>query len=432
MAGLAAARSLEERGAEVTVVEARDRVGGRVWTIRDCFRRHQFAEGGADLLEDGQDALKSLIQDLGLKMTPVLRDGFGYYGMNSRGRLAIQSLEGGFRELDPRLRPLIHAYRLAEGRSSSPIVRRLASQSVAAWLESIDAAPWLLERLRGFRGLFLADPEDLSMLALIEFLADIDEEGWGDQFRIKGGNDRLATETAGRLRGDLHLRTIVRRVRQTKKGVSASVERDGRLDTISADYVVIALPAPTLADVQFEPELPAPQRDAISSLRYGDATRLLLQFDRRFWARQGRPRAYGSDQAFGALWDGNEQQKGSGAGILSFLAGGGASHELRALLDASGIDGLLDRLRWLGPRRARANPPRLLASKTIVWEQDPFARGGYAVFDPDFDPQLRDWLARPAGRVVFAGEHTSVRWQGYVNGAIESGQRAAEEICASA
>ena len=63
-----------------------------------------------------------------------------------------------------------------------------------------------------------------------------------------------------------------------------------------------------------------------------------------------------------------------------------------------------------------------------AWEDDPWARGGYAVFGPSFDPYLRDWLRRPAGRVVFAGEHTSIKWEGFMNGAIESGLRAAAEI----
>jgi monoamine oxidase len=68
----------------------------------------------------------------------------------------------------------------------------------------------------------------------------------------------------------------------------------------------------------------------------------------------------------------------------------------------------------------------------VVWEDQPWSRGGYAFFDPAFDPRWRDALARPHGRVVFAGEHTSRRWQGYMNGAVESGLRAAAEIRALA
>jgi monoamine oxidase len=68
------------------------------------------------------------------------------------------------------------------------------------------------------------------------------------------------------------------------------------------------------------------------------------------------------------------------------------------------------------------------AIHTHTWEDDPFARGGYAYFDPGFDPCWRAQLGRRAGRIVFGGEHTSQRWQGYMNGAVESGLRAAEEI----
>ena len=73
----------------------------------------------------------------------------------------------------------------------------------------------------------------------------------------------------------------------------------------------------------------------------------------------------------------------------------------------------------------------VIASRQVVWEADPWSRGGYAFFDPAFDPALRQWLARPFGRIFFAGEHTSFRWQGYMNGAVESGRRAAAEIDAT-
>ncbi|HUK32440.1 MAG TPA: FAD-dependent oxidoreductase, partial [Vicinamibacterales bacterium] len=83
-------------------------------------------------------------------------------------------------------------------------------------------------------------------------------------------------------------------------------------------------------------------------------------------------------------------------------------------------------LAWLG-----TGPATLIASRQIVWEADPFSRGGYAFFGTGFDPSLRDWLARPAGRLFFAGEQTSIRWQGYMNGAVESGRRAALEVRAT-
>ena len=148
---------------------------------------------------------------------------------------------------------------------------------------------------------------------------------------------------------------------------------------------------------------------------------MLLQFSRRFWRHRTRPSAFGTDQSIGAIWDGNEQQKGA-AGILSLLAGGRASRELQAIVQAEGGAGVARGLSWMG------KPSRLLSTRTITWETDEWARGGYAYFDPSFDPLLRAWLSRPAGRLVFAGEHTSERWQGYMTGAVESGQRAAAEV----
>ena len=121
------------------------------------------------------------------------------------------------------------------------------------------------------------------------------------------------------------------------------------------------------------------------------------------------------------MWDANEQQRGA-TGILTFLAGGDASAELQDLIRTGGVAGVVSRLGWLG------RPSDVLASQMITWEDDRWARGGYAYFDTGFDPALRDWLARPAGRILFAGEHTSIKWQGYINGAILSGQRAAAEV----
>jgi len=210
-------------------------------------------------------------------------------------------------------------------------------------------------------------------------------------------------------------------VLQRKAGLIVTVEEHGSKRQLPADYLVAAMPASTLKDVRFEPGLPDEQSRAISQLRYGPATRMLLQFSKPYWRRRGRRRAYGTDLPTGAVWDGTEDQKGPPA-VLSLLAGGRASNELQEIVSVEGDRGVIERLSWLG------KPARFLASRVVTWEHDSWAHGGYAIFDPQFDPALRSWLARPAGRIVFAGEHTSIKWQGYINGAILSGQRAAAEI----
>lgn len=424
LAGLSAARELEARGAAVTVVEARDRVGGRVWTLRTQFAARQHAEAGADLIEGEQEHVLTLAKDLGLKPVRILRESFGYYGPDARGRRRVQTGPGAMAKVARLLEGAIRDFKLAEERWDSPIATQLGRHSVMQWLEREKAPVALREGVRGFRGFFLADPEDLSMLPLVEQFAQSGPPGRGRIYRIEGGNDRLATTIAKRLRGAVLLGTVVRGIRRHDERVTVTIEALGKPHTeLTADFVVCALPASTARGVFFDPPLPEPQRHAIERLRYGSATRLLLQFDRRFWRKKGRPNAFGTDLPTGAVWDGNEHQRGP-QGILSLLAGGRASKGLQDILHAEGERGVIRQLEWLG------RPSRLIASQTIAWDHDPLARGGYAYFDPAFDPSWRAWLARPAGRIVFAGEHTSIKSQGYMNGAIESGLRAAAEVSA--
>ena len=424
LAGLTAARALEARGAAVTVVEARNRVGGRVWTMRDQFAGRQHAEAGADLIEEEQEHVLALAKALGLTPVRILRDGFGFFGPDARGRRKVQSGPGAMAKVGKYIQPVLRDFKLAEGRWDSAIAASLGRRSIAQWLDDVKAPKALRAGVRGFRGFFLADPEELSLLMLVEQFADAGPPGSSRIYRIPGGNDRLATTMAKRLRGALLLETIVRRVRRHDEKVTVAIEALGQPPTeLTADYFVCALPASTARGVLFDPALPEAQHDAITHLKYGCATRLLLQFDRRFWKKKGRPVAFGTDAPTGAVWDANEHQPGRD-GILSFLAGGHASVALQDILRVEGARGVIRRVEWLG------KPAKLIAAQAVVWDHDPWARGGYAYFDPAFDPMWRAWLARPAGRIVFAGEHTSIKSQGFMNGAVESGLRAAAEISA--
>jgi monoamine oxidase len=427
LAGLAAAHDLLQLGASITVVDARDRVGGRVWTIRDGFADGQHAEAGGDMIDENQNEIRALASEYGLKVTRILRSGFAYVRPDHAGRPRIVSRSGtrGWDRLADALGESIRPYKLAERRWDSPVTAAIARRSVSSWLDAVKADGELRATATGLRGFFLADPEELSLIALVDQFSETDAPAPGPLYRIVGGNDRLAAAIAARLGDRLRLRTEVVAVSQRGSTVRVAL-KDGRSQSqMSCDYVLLALPATLLRRLPITPSLPPRQHEAFAALKYGRATKTLLQFDRRFWRAAGRARAFGSALSFGALWEGNEEQRGR-AGILTLLAGGGASDATQEAVARDGAAGVVRMLDWLG-----AGTAELVASRQIVWEHDPHARGGYAFFDPGFDPDLRQWLARPAGRVFFAGEHTSVRWQGYMNGAVESGRRAAAEIAAT-
>lgn len=418
LAGLAAARDLEFAGARVTVIEARERVGGRVHTVRGLGALH--AEAGADLIEAEQQHVLDLAKAVGLKTVRILRGGFGFYGPDARERRRLFSAQSTFEEVARRLRGEIADYCLADKRWDSAVAVSLARRSVADWLRTQPRGTSFASHVKGLRGFFLADPEELSLIAVVDQFASGDTPGAGRMFRIADGNDALPRAVAERLRGRVLLGSELTRVTQDERGVRVSIEdRSGRRE-LASDYLVVALPATTLRNIAFEPAMPFHQARAIRSLKYGAATRMLLQFTSAFWRSRGRPRAFGTDLPTGAVWDATEGQ--IGGAVLSLLAGGRASRELHQIIDQEGEAGVVRRLAWLG------RPSTLVTARVVRWESDPWSLGGYAYFDPSFDPRLRECLWRPFGRVVFAGEHTSVRWQGYMNGAIESGKRAAAEV----
>jgi monoamine oxidase len=427
LAGLTAAVELEKSGARVTVIDARSRVGGRVWTLREEFAEGQHAEAGGDLIEPEQQAICRLVKELGLSLVPILKKGFAFVRRGAEGRAPkpVASVGGVWAQLAKLCEPWIDTYRASEQRWDGAVAARLSQESVADWLDEVEADRELRARVKGLRGFFLADPEELSLLALIDQLAS-ESSGPGRFYRVKGGNDRLASCLAGRLKGRMHLQARLSAVTQNRNSVTVTLRHATGHSQMEADYLILAVPATVLRLVRFRPAMPSLQRRAILTLHYGKATKALLQFDRRFWHGRGRGVAYGTDLPIGAVWDGNEQQGGR-TGILTLLAGGSASDETKALVERRGVQGIVDSLEWLGSAKRK-----LLASRMVRWEDDDLVNGGYAVFQRGYDPSLRAWLARPHGRILFAGEHTSWRWQGYMNGAVESGLRAAAEAQALA
>jgi monoamine oxidase len=313
---------------------------------------------------------------------------------------------------------------VSEQRWDGGVAESLARETVAQWLDRIRAPKAIREVAVGLRGFFLADVDEVSLLMLADQFADGGAPGSEKMFRIMGGNDRLPAALAKALGTKVRLQTILRRVTQTRDGVTAALESKGRIDEARFDFVICAMPATTMRDVVFDPPLPEPQRRAISIVKYGAATKTALQFNRAPWRTRGKPRAFGTALPIGAVWDGSEDHKGN---ILTLLAGGGASAATQDMLAAEGPSRIIRELSWLKLRNTK-----LAAWASISWEHERWSRGGYAFFDPQFPPALRYALARPFERIFFAGEHTSLRWQGYMNGAVETGMRAAEEVSAGA
>jgi monoamine oxidase len=420
LAGLAAAHELGAAGAAITMLDARNRAGGRAWTVREGFAAGQYAELGGEFIDEDHQHLRRLATLLGLEMVEVLHAGFTQRLRSGNGYRVER--DHAWTALRETLEPLIARYEEAQGDPASAAVRDIASCSVRDWLRRQKASPELHAAAEAFRGFFLADPEELSVLPLVEQFADSGSPADKAVFRVAGGMSRLidalVAATPSRLLLRHHVRSIVE---AGGRVIVRADDEQGRAVEMEADDVVVALPASTLRDVDIQPPLPDDQWRAVGAVQYGRATKVVIQCEGRGLGRR-RARAFATDTHLGAFWDSTEGQPGTSHSITSFLGGGAASEWMRDRA-RHGAGDLLDDLCWL-----RMDGATITASQMVVWQDDPLARGGYAFWDPSFDPAWRALLSRRAGRLVFAGEHTSQQRQGYMEGAVESGLRAARQV----
>lgn len=413
LAGLACAEALRAAGQQVVVVEARHRVGGRVWTRRDGFGA-QLAEAGAEFVNADHREVLALAARLGVATEPA-RPTHGRALVDAAGRIAPVDawdeashgkLRADLQAWDDALDA--HATRIDPEdpvRAGAALDRRSAGDLLAE-LQLSALARLIVGRY--LRTEFMVPPEEISLLHLAwERARELrcGTEGW-ECFRLAGGNDQLAIGLAAAL-GELV------RLGQPVVAIGPTGVRLASGEVLPADVVVAAVPLPALARVAVEPRLPAEVLD----VGYGEGGKVSVQVARRLWRDLHRDGSVVSDRAHGELWETSVAQPGD-AGVITALM---SSH------DGAAMVALPDVVQRVTAEIERAFPGAAgLAGASCVtdWSNDGWSLGTYAAFAPG---QLtRSWAAlrRPHGTLVLAGEHTDA-FAGYMEGALRSGARAA-------
>jgi monoamine oxidase len=242
----------------------------------------------------------------------------------------------------------------------------------------------------------------------------------GASFRIRGGNDRLPQALAQALGERIHYRTTVQRIHQSRKNVTVTVSSAGRRSQISADYLICAIPFPVLRSIEVSPAFSTDKARAIRELTYNSVTRVYVQTRTRSWVAQGLSGFAATDLPIGTVWDCAEGQPGE-RGILECYTSGDRARRVAGLSEPQRVRLAEDNLERLFPGTSFEK------SISVAWDSDPLARGAFAWFKRDQMATLLPHIARREGRVFFAGEHTSP-WFGWMQGALESGNRAAREV----
>lgn len=416
LAGLSAAYELAQAGHDVAVFEARDGPGGRVLTLRDPFADGQYAEAGAETFGEAHNFVQHYVQSLGLDTLPA----WNY------GKLTSLRFVGGTRA--PANSGLLRKY-------IQPAVKEIGDPLAPGWpsdelLREFDHVS-MAELLRN-RG---ASPEEIASLAVdysdswdngttpdsaLCLLRDEAIARKGRSFRIRGGNDQLPRALARSLRDRVHHRATLRRIEQNNQRVTITVETGGRRSQVSGDYLICAIPFPVLQSIPISPAFSPGKQRAIRELSYNSVTRVYVQTQTRAWIDQGLSGFASTDLPIGTVWDCTEGQPGV-RGILECYTSGERARGLAALSEPRRVRTAVENLEKLFGDAGYGK------SVSVVWDSDPLARGAFAWFKRGQMSALLPHIARREGRVFFAGEHTSP-WFGWMQGALQSGNRAAREV----
>jgi monoamine oxidase len=426
LAGLAAADALARAGHQVVVCEARERPGGRIETLRAPFADGQYAEAGALFVPGDHELTLGYLKRFRLALQPAMppfEAGLAYV----RGR-RIASNWGGRHEWPFRLMPEERRLGLAGmwekyvvDTTRDPGPEALDRMSAAELLRRRGASAEAIELLRiGLLDMIGDGIESYSALQLRERVARIPPPA--ARFTIAGGTELLPNALAIELRGKIRYGCPVAGIEQTDRFVA--VRTPG--DRLIADYVICTTPFSVLRRLAVTPAFTAGKRRAIEELAYTSVMRVFLQFQRRIWTAENLYLLTTTDLPVRWIFDHTVNQPGS-RGILEAQITGPHARRVADMSEAERIEFALKHLEEVFPG-IRNHYER---GVTKSWDQDPWARGAFAYFRPGQLLSLRPRLAPAEGRIHFAGDHTSA-WSGWMQGALESGLRAAHEVLESA
>ncbi len=432
LAGLAAARSLRASGCDVAVLEARDRVGGRV--LNHQLPGGEVVEMGGQWIGPSQLRVNKLVAELGLETFPTHDTGEH-----------LLDLKGKVKRYTGEIPPLPKAALVDLGQSQLrfdrlaqrvPLEAPWAADRAERWDEETFAT-WLRRNTRTAsarffwevfsEAVFAAEPQDMSLLHALAYTHSgggvnslIGVRNAAQQDRLVGGSQLIAHLLAEPLGEELRLGAPVRKIKQTARGVT--VEADGV--TVRARRAIVSIPPVLAGRIAYEPALP-PQRDLLTQkMPAGSVIKVNVVYDEPFWRADGLSgQAAGDHDPIKFTFD-NSPPSGTPGVIVCFLEGAHARRFGRIDADARRRAVLASLVGYFGKRASK--PIDVIEQD---WSAEEWTRGCYgAHLAPGVWTQFGPALREPIGRIHWAGTETASVWSGYMDGALSSGERAAAEV----
>ena len=407
--GLAAAYKLKNAGWNVTVLEGRDRIGGRVFSQTFAANPNLTFELGAEWVGESHERLKTLCRDFKIPLQKhqfedyLLQNGKvsrpNEWSFSPQAKQAFEKLIKGYDKLTPAQKTNLDRY---------------------DWWTYLEKIGFSEDDLR-LRDLMDSTDfgESIRHVSAFAAAAEYAESSPKNEmdYKMTGGNSRLAVEFAKRIGAEnIRLNTLVEEVNQ-RAGI---VMIKTAAETFKADACICTAPINSLLKIKFNPPLPSIQSEAAQKLIYSRICKNSVLYEKRFWKAENFSMV--SDTTSHFYFHSTQNQKDE-QGILTSYAVGEKADVLASQTDERRMKIITRDLIDFDE-----DAPKLAkAVSSYAWQRDRYTDGAYALYRPGQWFGIRPILQRPHGKVLFAGEHLA-DWQGFMEGAIETGEAAAESL----
>jgi monoamine oxidase len=443
LAGLTCALRLQQQGVYADVYEASGRPGGRCWTGRGAFAEGQIYERGGELIDNGHIAVKHLAQELGLTLDDLIQaetNGTEMIANFDKQPYTLEAMTDDLKTIWQQLHKDTSAASYPTTyKISTPRGRELDQMSIVDWINAYvpggiaSKLGQLLDVAYNIEyGAESDEQSSLNMLYLLGYVGPGQFRTFGksnEKFHVRGGNDQLVSGLAAQL--DSQIRTgyeLVAIKLTTGTGYTLTFKNGSVTTMVPADQVVLALPFSIMrASVDWTRAGFGREKTlAINELGMGTNSKLHLQFSSRLWRDQGLNGETYSDRGYQNTWEVTRAQAGK-SGILVNYTGGDVGASFGSGTAITHAQDFLNQINPVIPGlKAAWNGKATLD----YWTGYQWTLGSYSYWKVGQYTRFAGAESERSGNCHFAGEHTSQDFQGYLNGAVESGERAAGEILA--
>lgn len=427
IAGLHAGHILGKSGINFTLFEASNRVGGRIYTLKNEFGVNITTELGGEFIDSNHEDMINLVKEFGLelydteediKMNNLIKDTYFFSGRHYNENELIREFSKYSKSIADDVQKVVEE-------ENEELISKLDAISISDYLKSKGINGWLFELLTSaYTSEYGLESSEQSSLNLVYMLNPNTKEGFkifGDsdeRYKISGGNSQLTEKMYEKLKDRVKLNTELSIINEENGKYKLTFKNNGSLEF---DFVILAIPFSVLRKIEIKVTLPEFKVKAISELGYGTTSKIIYGVNERVW-RDNKYSGYLFSKEIQNGWDSSMgQNNNSGNGSYTVFLGGNLGKEVTK--DCTTVH--IQKLNQIFlTKKETFNNKKLVFN----WSSYPYSLGGYSAYKVGQWSTIAGKEKEPVNNLFFAGEHCSEDFQGYMNGGAETGRLAAEGI----